>query len=98
MDDGLKNSKMESFFPLTNLSFKGICPDSPQVAGYQVYNPYCDGTGGESERSKVWAVGARNPFRATVRTFLFPGEPYFGGPGTVYFGMLCYVMICYVLF
>jgi len=64
----------------------GICVGSATGGGYPIKNPFCDGTSGVSKRSKVWAVGARNPFRATVRPFQFAGEPYFGGPGTVYFG------------
>lgn len=58
----------------------GICNGSPTGQGYQVKNPYCDNSNGISARSKVWATGLRNPFRATIRP-LFPGEAYFGGPG-----------------
>lgn len=63
----------------------GICTGSATGGGYPVKNPYCDGSAGTSRRSKIWATGTRNPFRATIRPLL-PGEIYTGGPGTIYFG------------
>jgi len=63
----------------------GICTGSATGGGFPIKNPYCDASAGTSKRSKVWAVGARNPFRATIRPLLV-GETYNGGPGTIYFG------------
>lgn len=58
---------------------EGICLGS----GYATPNPFCDGDP-NSIFSKIWALGARNPFRMTVRPFI-PGDDG-GFPGVVYFG------------
>lgn len=67
----------------------GICAGSNTGAGYAVKNPYCEGNG-TSSRSKVWALGLRNPFRAAIRP-LFPGETYFGGPGNFFIQSPTYI-------
>lgn len=59
---------------------QGICDGS----GFAVLNPFCDGDP-SSTRSKIWAMGVRNPFSMTVKPLL-EGNSYDGGPGVIYFG------------
>lgn len=64
---------------------EGVCMGTIAGEGYPVKNPFCDDSAGRSAASRIWALGMRNPFRATVRP-LYPGAIYDGGPGVLFFG------------
>lgn len=49
-------------------------------------NPFYEPTNPGSARSRVWAVGARNPFRAALRPGTGSTNPADGQPGSLYFG------------
>ena len=49
-------------------------------------NPYYDGAQPRSARSRVWALGLRNPFRMTLIPDTGSHLPSTGDPGTLYIG------------
>ncbi len=49
-------------------------------------NPYFDSRAPRSPRSRVWALGLRNPFRMTLRPGTGVADPGLADPGTVYVG------------
>ena len=49
-------------------------------------NPYYDAASPGAPRSKVWALGFRNPFRMTVKPGTGSTDPAVGDPGTIYLG------------
>lgn len=49
-------------------------------------NPYYDPAAPRSPRSRVWALGLRNPFRMTLRPGSGSHDPAEGDPGTLYIG------------
>ncbi|MBL9079885.1 MAG: PQQ-dependent sugar dehydrogenase [Planctomycetes bacterium] len=49
-------------------------------------NPFYDANAPRSPRSRVWALGLRNPFRLSVRPGTGASDPAFGNPGTIYVG------------
>jgi len=49
-------------------------------------NPWFDPTDPNSNISKVWAMGLRNPFRATLRPGTGSPDPTSGQPGSLYVG------------
>jgi len=49
-------------------------------------NPFFDATVPRSAKSRVWALGLRNPFRMTVRPGSGGPDPATGTPGVVYLG------------
>ncbi|MGH9163156.1 MAG: PQQ-dependent sugar dehydrogenase [Vicinamibacteraceae bacterium] len=49
-------------------------------------NPFYDAAQPRSARSRVWALGLRNPFRITLRPHTGGHDPAEGRPGTIYIG------------
>ncbi|GAB3853106.1 hypothetical protein GCM10028822_21530 [Hymenobacter terrigena] len=49
-------------------------------------NPYYDAANPGAPRSKVWALGFRNPFRMTLKPGTGSTDPTVGNPGTIYLG------------
>ncbi|MBK9074423.1 MAG: PKD domain-containing protein [Flavobacteriales bacterium] len=49
-------------------------------------NPYYDPAQPRAPKSRVWAMGLRNPFRAALRPGTGSTDPAVGDPGTVYIG------------
>ena len=49
-------------------------------------NPYYDAASPGAPRSKVWALGFRNPFRMTLKPGTGSTDPAVGDPGTLYLG------------
>jgi glucose/arabinose dehydrogenase/PKD repeat protein len=49
-------------------------------------NPFYDAGAPRSARSRVWALGFRNPFRMCVRPGTGSTNPSLGQPGTIYLG------------
>ncbi|MBH8559379.1 InlB B-repeat-containing protein [Hymenobacter negativus] len=49
-------------------------------------NPYYDAANPDAPRSKVWALGFRNPFRMTLKPGTGSTDPTQGNPGTIYLG------------
>ena len=49
-------------------------------------NPFYSSSAPRSARSRVWAMGMRNPFRFTVRPGTGSSNPASGDPGTLYLG------------
>ncbi|MBL8002971.1 MAG: PQQ-dependent sugar dehydrogenase [Flavobacteriales bacterium] len=49
-------------------------------------NPYYDATAPRSPKSRVWAMGLRNPYRMTLRPGSGSTDPAAGDPGTLYIG------------
>ena len=49
-------------------------------------NPFYDASAPRSARSRVWALGMRNPFRATLRPGTGAHDPAEGNPGVLYVG------------
>ncbi len=49
-------------------------------------NPFFDPAQPRSPRSRIWALGLRNPFRLTVRPGTGSLDPALGRPGTIYLG------------
>ncbi|MBK7382868.1 MAG: PQQ-dependent sugar dehydrogenase [Flavobacteriales bacterium] len=49
-------------------------------------NPWYDPDAPRAPRSRVWALGLRNPYRATIRPNSGSTNPADGDPGTVYIG------------
>lgn len=49
-------------------------------------NPWYDPTAPRAPRSRVWALGLRNPYRATIKPNSGSTNPADGRPGTVYIG------------
>ncbi|MEK6677094.1 MAG: PQQ-dependent sugar dehydrogenase [Planctomycetota bacterium] len=49
-------------------------------------NPFYNAAQPRSARSRVWAMGLRNPFRTTLRPGTGRGDPALGDPGSVYIG------------
>ncbi|GAB3874843.1 hypothetical protein GCM10028824_28770 [Hymenobacter segetis] len=49
-------------------------------------NPYYDAANPGAPRSKVWALGFRNPFRMTLKPGTGSTDPSVGSPGTIYLG------------
>ncbi|MBK8268097.1 MAG: PQQ-dependent sugar dehydrogenase [Planctomycetes bacterium] len=49
-----------------------------------VSNPYYDANAPRAARSRVWAVGLRNPYRMTLRPGTGNSDPGQGDPGTLY--------------
>ncbi len=47
-------------------------------------NPYFDGASPRAPRSRVWALGMRNPFRWTIRSGTGSVKQQLGRPGTLY--------------
>lgn len=47
-------------------------------------NPFFDPNAPDSPRSKVWALGLRNPYRMTLRPGTGSADPAAGNPGTLY--------------
>ena len=49
-------------------------------------NPFFDPSAPRSPRSRVWALGLRNPYRLTIRPGTGVHDPALGDPGTIYVG------------
>ncbi|MBL0343227.1 MAG: PKD domain-containing protein [Bacteroidetes bacterium] len=49
-------------------------------------NPYFSSTAPRAPRSRVWALGLRNPFRMTLRSGTGESDITAGNPGTLYIG------------
>ncbi|MGH9163155.1 MAG: PQQ-dependent sugar dehydrogenase [Vicinamibacteraceae bacterium] len=49
-------------------------------------NPFYDAAGPRAARSRVWALGLRNPFRMTLKPNTGAHDPAEGHPGTIYLG------------
>ncbi len=49
-------------------------------------NPFYDPLNPSSPQSRVWALGLRNPFRATLRPGSGVSDPSIGDPGSLYIG------------
>ncbi|UOQ96690.1 PQQ-dependent sugar dehydrogenase [Hymenobacter sp. 5317J-9] len=49
-------------------------------------NPFYDAANPNAPRSKVWALGFRNPFRMTMKPGTGSTDPAAGNPGTIYLG------------
>jgi len=49
-------------------------------------NPFYDPANPMSVRSRVWAMGVRNPYRITLKPNSGSHDPALGNPGTLYFG------------
>ncbi|MCB9168975.1 MAG: PQQ-dependent sugar dehydrogenase [Flavobacteriales bacterium] len=49
-------------------------------------NPYYDPTAPRAPRSRVWALGLRNPYRMTLRPGTGSPDPADGDPGSLYIG------------
>ncbi|MFC6223002.1 PQQ-dependent sugar dehydrogenase [Hymenobacter artigasi] len=49
-------------------------------------NPYYDAANPGAPRSKVWALGLRNPFRVSIKPGTGSTDPSVGNPGTIYLG------------
>lgn len=49
-------------------------------------NPYYDASAPRAPRSRVWALGLRNPFRCTLRPGSGSTNPTVGNPGALYIG------------
>ncbi|RYU72063.1 PKD domain-containing protein, partial [Hymenobacter persicinus] len=49
-------------------------------------NPFYDSTNPNAPRSKVWALGCRNPFRMTLKPGTGSTDRTVGNPGTLYIG------------
>lgn len=49
-------------------------------------NPFYDALAPRAPRSRVWAMGMRNPFRFTVRPGSGSSDPAVGNPGVLYIG------------
>jgi len=49
-------------------------------------NPWYDPLAPRSPRSRVWALGLRNPYRATIKPNSGSTDPAHGNPGVVYIG------------
>ena len=49
-------------------------------------NPYYDAASPGAPRSRVWALGFRNPFRMTLKPGTGSSDPAAGNPGTIYLG------------
>lgn len=49
-------------------------------------NPFFDAAKPRSARSRVWALGLRNPYRFTLRPFSGSHNPLAGNPGVFYLG------------
>src|SRR6056297_2778994 len=49
-------------------------------------NPFYDSAEPWSTRSRVWALGLRNPFRMTIRPDTGSHDPADGAPGSIYIG------------
>lgn len=84
----IKNSLSGKLLRITPDIGQGVCEDS--LSFYVeaiVKNPFCDGSGGNSAQSKVWALGLRNPFRMTLKPFTgvgpvpMPGHFFVGDVG-----------------
>lgn len=59
---------------------------NPETGGGYPSNPYFDSGNPQSARSKVWALGLRNPFRACLRPGTGNSNPEAGDPGSLYIG------------
>ena len=53
-------------------------------------NPFYDVNNPNAPRSKVWALGLRNPFRMSLRPGTGSTDPTVGNPGTLYLGDVGY--------
>ncbi|MCA9294386.1 MAG: PQQ-dependent sugar dehydrogenase [Phycisphaerales bacterium] len=53
-------------------------------------NPYYDAGAPRAPRSRVWALGFRNPFRLTLRPGTGAADPASADPGTLYIGDVGY--------
>ncbi|HKQ67751.1 MAG TPA: PQQ-dependent sugar dehydrogenase [Polyangiaceae bacterium] len=53
-------------------------------------NPFYDATAPRAARSRVWAMGLRNPYRMTLRPGTGGHHPSEGAPGTLYVGDVGY--------
>jgi glucose/arabinose dehydrogenase len=49
-------------------------------------NPFYDPANPHSAKSRVWAMGVRNPYRITLKPNSGDHDPSVGKPGTLYFG------------
>ncbi|MDO7852484.1 InlB B-repeat-containing protein [Hymenobacter convexus] len=49
-------------------------------------NPFYDAANPSAARSRVWALGFRNPFRMTLKPGTGSTDPAAGNPGTIYLG------------
>jgi glucose/arabinose dehydrogenase/PKD repeat protein len=49
-------------------------------------NPFFEASAPRSARSRVWALGLRNPFRMTLRPLYGSHDPSVGNPGVLYVG------------
>jgi glucose/arabinose dehydrogenase len=49
-------------------------------------NPFFDADHPSAPRSRVWALGLRNPWRVTIRPGSSAGQPAGAAPGVLYFG------------
>jgi PKD repeat protein/glucose/arabinose dehydrogenase len=63
-------------------------------------NPYYDAAQPRSPRSRVWALGLRNPYRMVLRPGSGSTDPAAGDPGTLYIGDVGYnaweeLNVCY---
>ena len=53
-------------------------------------NPFYDPANPRAPRSRVWALGMRNPFRMSLRPGTGSTDPTAGNPGVIYFGDVGY--------
>ncbi|TGE24819.1 PKD domain-containing protein [Hymenobacter aquaticus] len=70
---------------VNNLNGKILRIDPATGAGIPS-NPFYDASNPNAPRSKVWALGFRNPFRMTVKPGTGSPDPAAANPGTLYIG------------
>ncbi len=58
----------------------------PETGDGLASNPFYDAAHPRDPRSRVWALGNRNPFRMTIRPGTGASNPGVGDPGTLYIG------------
>ena len=58
----------------------------PDTGNGLASNPFFESAAPRSARSRVWALGARNPFRMTIRPLSGSHNPSVGNPGVLYLG------------
>lgn len=70
---------------LTSLNGKVLRID-PETGDGIESNPYYDAANPHSAKSRVWALGFRNPFRMCLRPGTGSADPTAGDPGVIYMG------------
>jgi glucose/arabinose dehydrogenase len=89
LDDGIMRST-ENVGSLRSQLINSFCGKllrmDPNTGNGISSNPYYDSSNPRSAKSRVWALGFRNPYRATFKTGTGSTNPSEGNPGTLLVG------------